>query len=75
MNPKLSIRLCAIKGEPTYQVTIEDTDRHVNFHSFDCLFYREGDDLEELLSEVKKTRYGKEVLRQLAECIDNVLKE
>lgn len=24
MDPKLSICLCAIKGEPTYQVTIEE---------------------------------------------------
>ena len=75
MTPKLSISLCAIRNEPTYQVTIEDIDKHVNFHSFNCLFYREGDNLEEVLSEVKNTRYGKDVLRQLAECIDNVLKE
>lgn len=75
MNPKLSISLCAIKGEPTYQMAIEDTDKHTNFHSFECLAFREGDNLEEILSEIKQTRYGKDVLMELAECIDKVLKE
>ena len=75
MKPKLVIDVCAIKDEPTYQVRIDDFDRHTNFHSFDCLCFEKGDDLKDVLKNVASTRYGKQAIKEMRDIMNEVLNE
>lgn len=36
---------------------IVDVDTPVNFHSYDCLFFKQGENLEELIDEADKQMY------------------
>ena len=48
MKPVLEIEVRPRNGEPLYSVTVVDVDHPVNFHSYDCLFFEEGRNLDEL---------------------------
>lgn len=39
------------KGQPLYTVKIYDVDNPTNFHSYDCVFFKQGPELEPLLKE------------------------
>ncbi len=39
---------------PMYTVKVYDLDTPVNFHSYDCLFFKQGRNLDELLEEAEQ---------------------
>ena len=52
MEIVIGVNIQRYKGKPLFQVTVEDIDSPVNFHSYECLFFESCDTLEEL-EEVK----------------------
>ena len=42
------------EGKPLYTVKICDVDSPNNFHSYDCVFFKQGPELEPLLKEADK---------------------
>lgn len=42
------------EGSPLYIVKVYDLDTPVNFHSYDCLFFKRGRNLDELLKEANE---------------------
>ena len=51
MKPQYCIDVWRDDGEPLFQVKVYDLDNPVNFHSYDCLFFKQGRGLEKLLNE------------------------
>lgn len=39
---------------PMYTVKVYDLDTPVNFHSYDCLFFKKGRNLDKLLEEAEQ---------------------
>lgn len=54
MKPIICTDVQRYKNLPYYTVTIYDIDSPVNFHSYDCLFYKQGFDLEKLSEEAEE---------------------
>ena len=52
MTLVIGIHIRRYDKKPLFQVTVEDIDDPVNFHSYNCLFFKECHTLEEL-EEVK----------------------
>lgn len=52
MTLVIGVDIQRYEGKPLFQVTVEDIDNPVNFHSYDCLFFKKCNTLEEL-EEVK----------------------
>ena len=52
MTLVIGVDIQRYEGKPLFQVTVEDIDNPVNFHSYDCLFFKKCHTLEEL-EEVK----------------------
>ena len=48
MELVIGVNIQRYKGKPLFQVTVEDIDSPVNFHSYDCLFFESCNTLEEL---------------------------
>ena len=48
MKPVLCNDVDRVDGKPLFTVMVYDIDAPVNFHSYDCLFFEQGDDLEKL---------------------------
>lgn len=48
MNPILCIDVQRYKEKPLYTVSVVDIDNPVNFHSYDCIFRKQGENLDEL---------------------------
>lgn len=60
MTPIICTDVERYKGLPLYTVKAYDIDHPVNFHSYDCLFFEQGFNLEKLLEEAKESikEYG-----------------
>ena len=54
MTPVICTDVERYEGKPFYTVQVCDIDTPVNFHSYDCLFFEQGFDLEELLEEASR---------------------
>jgi hypothetical protein len=54
MTPIICTDVERHKGLPLYTVKVYDIDHPVNFHSYDCLFFQQRFNLEELLKEAKE---------------------
>lgn len=54
MTPIICTDVERHKGLPLYTVKVYDIDHPVNFHSYDCLFFEQGFNLEKLLEEAKE---------------------
>ena len=52
MKLVIGINIQRYKEKPLFQVTVEDIDNPINFHSYECLFFKSCNTLEEL-EEVK----------------------
>lgn len=42
------------EGLPLFTVAVYDLDAPVNFHSYECLYFKQGRDLDELMNEANK---------------------
>jgi len=51
MTPIICTDVMRDEGKPLYEVAIYDIDTPVNFHSYNCLFIKQGRELETLLNE------------------------
>ena len=65
MELVMGVDIQRYKGKPLFQVTVEDIDSPVNFHSYECLFFESCDTLEEL----------EKVKNKAQDFIENELKE
>lgn len=60
-NLKLDITTQLDDGDVQYTFRIFDLETPVNFHSFNCVYFAQGYDYEEMIESIKKGIY-KEVL-------------
>jgi hypothetical protein len=60
-NLKLDITTQLDDGDVQYTFRIFDLETPVNSHSFDCVYFAQGYDYEEMIESIKKGLY-KEVL-------------
>jgi hypothetical protein len=60
-NLKLDITTQLDDGDVQYTFRIFDLETPVNFHSFNCVYFAQGYDYEEMIESIKKGLY-KEVL-------------
>jgi len=60
MKPVICNDVQRDNGIPLYTVKVYNLDNPVNFHSYDCIFFKQGHNLEQLESEAKKAiiHYG-----------------
>jgi len=49
----LCTRVDRYEGKPLYTVTVEDIDTPVNFHSYDCVYLKQGYDYDALIKEAE----------------------
>lgn len=54
MTPIICTDVDRYKHLPLYTVKVYDIDSPVNFHSYECFFYEQGRDLDNLLEKAKK---------------------
>lgn len=54
MTPVTCTDVERYEGKPFYTVLVYDIDTPVNFHSYDCFFYEQGPDLNDLLEKAKE---------------------
>lgn len=54
MRPFIAKEVWRSDGEPLFTVSVYDLDAPVNFHSYECLFVKQGRDLDELMNEANK---------------------
>lgn len=68
MKLQLSIDVLREGGKPLFDVSVYDLDEAVNFHSFSCVWIKQGNDLPALLEELKASEY-KEVINDLKQLL------
>ena len=61
MKLQLSIDVERYKEKPLYYVAVYDLDKPVNFHSYDCVYYKQGDNLKELIENLRHSEYAKAI--------------
>lgn len=54
MKLQLCIDVDRYEGKPLYTVSLNDIDEAVNFHSYSCIFFEQGNDLQQLIEKVKQ---------------------
>ena len=54
MTPIICTNVERYERQPFYTVSVYDIDNPVNFHSYNCLFYKQGFNLDELLEKAKE---------------------
>lgn len=54
MTPITCIDVDRYEGSPLYTVRVCDIDSPVNFHSYECLFFEQGPNLDDLLEKAKE---------------------
>ena len=60
-NLKLSISIAPDDGDVQYAFRIFDLESPVNYHSYDCVYFAQGYDYQEMIETIKKGRF-KQVL-------------
>ena len=61
-NFKLSIEITRNKENTLYTFRIYDIEHLVNFHSYDCVYFAQGYDYNEMIENIKKSKF-KNVLK------------
>ena len=54
MTPIICTDVWRDEGSPLYTVKVYDIDAPVNYKSYDCFFYEQGRDLNELLAQARE---------------------
>lgn len=54
MTPVICTDVDRYEGKPLYTVRVYDIDSPVNFHSYECFFYEQGLNLDDLLEKAKE---------------------
>lgn len=54
MKLRLCIDVDRYEGKPLYTVGLNDIDEAVNFHSYNCIFFEQGNDLQQLIEKAKQ---------------------
>jgi hypothetical protein len=74
MDLQLDVRIQRIDNKIVYVVGVYDIDSPVNYHSYDCYYFKQGSDLNEIMTDLKNnTDFGDEVLRSFADRIVKIL--
>lgn len=68
MKLQLSIDVMRDNGKPLFDVSVYDLDEAVNFHSFNCCWIEQGNDLNALLEKLRASEYS-EVINDLKEML------
>lgn len=68
MNLRLAIDVDRYHEKPLYTLQVYDLDNPVNFHSYDCVYYKQDENLAELINNLKMSAY-KEALNNLKELL------
>ena len=74
MDLQLDVRIQRTDNKIVYVVAVYDIDSPVNYHSYDCYYFKQGSDLNEIMTDLKNnTEFGDEVLRNFADRIVKIL--
>ena len=74
MDLQLDVRIQRTDDKIVYVVAVYDIDSPVNYHSYDCYYFKQGSDLNEIMTDLKNnTDFGDEVLRSFADRIVKIL--
>jgi len=74
MDLQLDVRIQRTDNKIVYVVAVYDIDSPVNYHSYDCYYFKQGSDLNEIMTDLKNnTDFGDEVLRSFADRIVKIL--
>ena len=74
MDLQLDVRIQRTDNKIVYVVAVYDIDSPVNYHSYDCYYFKQGSDLNEIMTDLKNnTEFGDEVLRSFADRIVKIL--
>ena len=74
MDLQLDVRIQRTDNKTVYVVAVYDIDSPVNYHSYDCYYFKQGSDLNEIMTDLKSnTEFGDEVLRSFADRIVKIL--
>lgn len=57
MTPIICTDVMRDEGKPLYEVSIYDIDEAVNFHSYNCLFFEQGRELQPLLKKAEQKKF------------------
>ena len=74
MDLQLDVRIQRTDNKTVYVVAVYDIDSPVNYHSYDCYYFKQGSDLNVIMRDLKNnTEFGDEVLRSFADRIVKIL--
>lgn len=74
MDLQLDVRIQRTDNKIVYVVAVYDIDSPVNYHSYDCYYFKQGSDLNVIMTDLKNnTDFGDEVLRSFADMIVKIL--
>ena len=74
MDLQLDVRIQRTDNKIVYVVAVYDIDSPVNYHSYDCYYFKQGSDLNEIMTDLKNNiEFGDEVLRSFADRIVKIL--
>ena len=74
MDLQLDVRIQRTDNKIVYVVCVYDIDSPVNYHSYDCYYFKQSSDLNEIMTDLKNnTEFGDEVLRSFADRIVKIL--
>lgn len=74
MDLQLDVRIQRTDNKIVYVVAVYDIDSPVNYHSYDCYYFKQGSDLNDIMTDLKNnTEFGDEVLRSFADRIVKIL--
>lgn len=68
MKLQLTIDVLREGGKPLFDVSVYDLDEAVNFHSFNCCWIKQGNDLTALLDDLRASEYS-EVINDLKQLL------
>ena len=55
MDLQLDVRIQRTDNKIVYVVAVYDIDSPVNYHSYDCYYFKQGSDLNEIMTDLKNS--------------------
>ena len=56
-NLKLGIDICREDNDTVYTIRVFDIDKPVNFHSYECVWFAQGYDLDDMMDRLKSSSF------------------
>lgn len=56
-NLKLGIDICREDNDTVYTIRVFDIDSPVNFHSYECVWFAQGYDFDDMMNRLKSSSF------------------